>query len=115
MRGEVITDNLGDGRLIYRTPNWEDFVHVGCCEIRSYGAGNVQIARRLRAMLENLCRSLPEYRHAALIEERERLDLMLPALYPVASDLALARCADAQGLGGSSAMRTEYVSQPAVR
>jgi uncharacterized membrane protein len=109
LRGEVITDKLGNGRLIYRTPNWEDFVHVACCEIRSCGAGNVQIARRLRAMLENLCLSLPGHRHAALIEERDRLDLMLPALYPIASDLALARCADAQGLGGSSAMRTEYV------
>jgi len=109
LRGEVITDKLGDGRLIYRTPNWDDFVHVACCEIRSCGAGNVQIARRLRAMLENLCLSLPEHRHAALIDERDRLELMLPGLYPVASDLALARCADAQGLGGSSATRAEYL------
>jgi len=109
LHGEVITDKLGDGLLIYRTPNWEDFVHVACCEIRSYGAGNVQIARRLRAMLENLCLSLPAHRHAALVDERERLELMLPGLYPVASDLALARCADAQGLGGSSATRPAYI------
>src|SRR3982751_112985 len=106
--GEVITDTLGDGRLIYRTPNWEDFVHVACCEIRSCGAGNVQIARRLRAMLENLCLSLPEHRHAALIDERDRLERILPALYPIESDLALARCADAQGLGGSSPARSRY-------
>ena len=50
--------------MIYRTPNWEDFVHVACHEIRACGAGNVQVARRMRAMLDNLVASLPPYRHA---------------------------------------------------
>ena len=53
-------------RVIFRTPNWEDFVHVACTEIRACGADNVQVARRLRAMLENLVQSLPPHRHAAL-------------------------------------------------
>ena len=34
--------------LILRTPNWEDFVHIACTEIRACGAGSVQIPRRLR-------------------------------------------------------------------
>ena len=64
LRGESILDETGRRRVIYRTPNWEDFVNVACTEIRSCGASNVQIARRLRAMLENLVASLPAHRHA---------------------------------------------------
>jgi uncharacterized membrane protein len=103
LRGEVILDETGRRRVIYRTPNWEDFVHLTCTEIRSCGAGNVQIARRLRAMFDNLIASLPPYRHQALEDERHRLDQMLESLYAVREDLALARIPDSQGLGGSSA------------
>ena len=39
---------------IFRTPNWEDFVHLAFSEIRFYGAEKMQIARRLRAMIVNL-------------------------------------------------------------
>ena len=91
--------------MIYRTPNWEDFVHVACTEIRTCGASNVQIARRLRAMFDNLVRTLPAHRHPALELERRRLDRMVEDLYRLPEDLALARIPDAQGLGGSSAMR----------
>jgi uncharacterized membrane protein len=105
LRGEVLADGLGQPRVIYRTPNWEDFVHLSCTEIRHCGANNVQVARRLRAMLENLIASLPPHRHLALKEERDRLDQSLTAIYPIPADLALARVADSQGLGGSSGAR----------
>ena len=100
-----MTDGLGQPRVIYRTPNWEDFVHISCTEIRSCGAGNVQIARRLRALLENLIASLPRHRRPALAEERARLDQALVALYPIPADLALASVPDSQGLGGSMGTR----------
>jgi uncharacterized membrane protein len=105
LRGEVITDGLGNPRVIYRTPNWEDFVHVSCNEIRACGAGNVQVARRLRALLENLIGTLPKHRHRALEDERARLDETIRAHYPIAADLALAMVPDTQGLGGSSGRR----------
>jgi len=88
--------------VIFRTPGWNDFVHLACCEIRFYGASNVQIARRLRAMLFNLGNTLPAERHAALRQELELLDAMLEKLYLLPADLALARIADSQGLGGST-------------
>jgi uncharacterized membrane protein len=106
LRGEVLSDGLGQARVIYRTPNWEDFVHLSCTEIRHCGAGNVQIARRLRAMLNNLIDSLPRHRRQALEDERGRLDTALESLYPLPADRALARIADTQGLGASSASRT---------
>jgi uncharacterized membrane protein len=101
LRGEIITDRWGRLRAIFRTPNWEDFVHVSCNEIRYCGANNLQVARRLRAMLDNLVASLPQHRHQALEEERGRLDRMIESLYPIPEDRALARVADSQGLGGS--------------
>ena len=102
LRGEVLTDGLGNPRVIYRTPNWEDFMHVSCTEIRACGANNVQVARRLRAMLVHLASAVPAHRHAAIEAELRKLDLSLPPLYPIPEDLALARIPDSQGLGGSS-------------
>jgi uncharacterized membrane protein len=105
LRSETIADRAGAPRVIFRTPNWEDYVYVSCTEIRACGASNVQIARRMRAMLDNLIATLPARRHAALEAERRRLDLAIAPLYPIDEDRELASVADVQGLGGSSASR----------
>lgn len=102
LRGETILDGSGEPRVICRTPDWEDYVNVSCTEIRACGAGNLQVARRLRAMLDDLIATLPARRHPALAEERRRLDLAIEPLYGIPGDLALAREPDSQGLGGSS-------------
>jgi uncharacterized membrane protein len=102
LHDDMVHDADGQPRLILRTPNWDDFVHVACCEIRACGANNVQIARRLRAMLENLIQSLPPSRHAALNQQLDLLDRTLPDHFRLAEDLALARVPDSQGLGGAS-------------
>ena len=59
---ERVRDAAGRLRLIYRTPGWEDFVKLAVTEIRHFGGESIQIARRLRAMLENLIQTLPEER-----------------------------------------------------
>jgi len=104
LRGEVIVDGSGRARVIFRTPNWEHYVQVACNEIRACGAGNFQVARRMRAMLENLRRTLPEHRHAALDTELGLLDWAIQTHFSRPEELALARTPDSQGLGGS--MRT---------
>jgi len=101
LSGEEINDKDGQLRVIFRTPNWEDFVHLTFTEIRHYGAGNIQIARRLRSMMEMLILSLPEHRHPALKEEFVLLDRTLEKHYVFPEDLALARVPDAQGIGSS--------------
>ena len=106
LHGEEIGDHTEPRRVIFRTPNWEDYVHVAFTEIRACGASNVQIARRLRAMLDNLVASLPKHRRVPLEDERQRLDRVLESLYALPEDLALARIADSQGLGGSSGAAT---------
>ena len=103
--GDEILDGSGQLRVIFQTPNWEDFVQLTFSEIRLYGAENFQIARRLRAMIENLAQSLPEYRHPALRTEMDLLDRALENLYNLPEDLALARVPDTQGLGGASDRR----------
>jgi uncharacterized membrane protein len=72
---------------------------LSCREIRLYGAENYQIARRMRAMLENLAATLPENRRPALLKELSLLDRALEALNLMPDDLALARTPDLQGLG----------------
>jgi uncharacterized membrane protein len=105
LRNENLPDGEGRLRVILRTPNWEDFVHLVFWEIRHYGAENMQVARRLRAMGENLIQSLPEHHHPALQQQLALLDRELEQLYLFSEDLALARIADAQGLGGASGIR----------
>jgi uncharacterized membrane protein len=102
LRTDQILDRAGKLRVIFRTPKWEDFVHLAFSEIRFYGAENIQIARRLRAMIVNLTDTLPAQRHAALRKELELLDRTIQKLYILPEDLKLASIPDLQGLGGSS-------------
>ena len=114
LRSERVLDDSGQVRVIFRTPGWEDFVHLACCEIRFYGTENIQIARRLRAMLTTLSDTLPAERRPALLKELDLLDRMAVALYKLPEDLALARIPDSQGLGGSMAPALPYPAPPEV-
>jgi len=102
LHDEQIMDDIGRLRVIFPTPNWDDFVQLAFREIRLYGAENFQIARRLRAMVDNLVATLPESRRPALRQELELLDRTIENLYILPEDMALARISDTQGLGGSS-------------
>jgi uncharacterized membrane protein len=101
LHDDAIFDSKAALRLIFATPDWEDFVQLTLSEIRLYGAANFQIARRVRAMIEDLVRTLPESRQTALRDELDVLDRMLESLHPLPEDLALAREPDLQGLGGA--------------
>ena len=107
LRGEVILDDGGQPRVIFRTPNWEDYVQVACSEIRACGANNLQVARRMRAMLLNLRSTLPEHRRPALDTELDLLDWAIQTHFSRPEELALARIPDSQGLGGSSGPRAD--------
>jgi uncharacterized membrane protein len=66
-------DDDGEVRLIERTLTWEGYVHLAFDEIRLAGAGSPPVARRLRAMLDDL-------RSIALPERRPPLDRQLELL-----------------------------------
>ncbi len=101
LRTDNITDESGKLRVIFRTPNWEDFVILACTELRRYGADSIQVARRLRTMIENLILTLSEDRHAALQAQVALLDHAIEGIYSLPEELALARATDSQGLGGT--------------
>jgi uncharacterized membrane protein len=97
------SDAKGRVRVVYRTPDWEDFVKLATTEIRQYGRDSIQIIRRLRAMLENLVETLPEWRRPALLRELSLVDAVAKRAFPDADDQALAQGSDLQGMGGSDA------------
>lgn len=98
---ERVLDRTGRVRLIYRTPNWEDFVALAATEIRHYGGASIQISRRMRAMLENLIRTLPEQRAEPLRHELKMLSLSAKSSFSEPEDRALTEIGDSQGLGGN--------------
>jgi uncharacterized membrane protein len=94
-------DAAGRLRLVYRTPDWEDFVLLAVTEIRQFGGESIQVARRLRAMLENLIQTLPEARSALLQQELAMLHRSAERFFPEPEDRALAEEGDLQGVGGT--------------
>jgi uncharacterized membrane protein len=102
---ERVRDAAGRLRLVYRTPDWEDFVRLAVTEIRQFGGASIQVARRLRAMLENLIQTLPEGRAALLRQELELLHRSAERLFPEPEDRALADVSDFQGVGGRQGRR----------
>lgn len=111
---ERVRDSSGRLRLMYRTPDWEDFVHLAVTEIRHFGGESIQVARRLRAMLENLIQTLPEERAELLRQELILLRRSAERFFLEPEDRALAEVSDFQGVGGTpgqSQVRRE--AQPA--
>ena len=103
----VVRDRTGRVRLVYRTPDWEDFVELAVTEIRQYGGDSVQVARRLLAMLENLLTFLPPTRKGALQTELTLLEESVALHFRNAEDRSRASQPDSQGVGGVSGSRTK--------
>jgi len=96
---ERVRDAAGRVRLVYRTPAWEDFVQLAVTEIRHFGGESIQVARRLRAMLENLIETLPDARAPLLRQELDLLHRSSERFFVDPEDRALAEVSDLQGVG----------------
>jgi len=88
-------------RLVYRTPDWEDFVELAVTEIRQFGESSIQVSRRLRAMLEDLIAALPAERRPPLQDELASLQRSCARAFHDPEDRLRAEQGDSQGLGGS--------------
>jgi uncharacterized membrane protein len=97
---ERVRDAAGHVRLIYRTPDWEDFVALAVTEIRHFGGASIQVARRLRAMLEDLIQTLPQERAVLLRQELKLVHRSVERFFAEPEDRALAEISDFQGMGG---------------
>ncbi len=94
-----VADADGVVRLVFPSMEWSGFVSLATDEIRIYGAGSLQVLRRLGNMLEDLLSVADEARSTPL---REQLDLLASAArreFADERDVRVAGLSDAQGLG----------------
>jgi uncharacterized membrane protein len=96
------TDRSGTIRLWYTTPRWDDYVLLAFSEIRSFGAGVMPVARRLRAVLFDLSALVQGPRRAVLDAQLELLDAAVARAYPDATEREQAMTPDRQGIGATS-------------
>jgi uncharacterized membrane protein len=96
----TVTDSHGAVRFVYPTPTWNDLVELALDEIRAFGAGQYQVARRLRALLDALIADVPEKRRPPLLEQGTLLDDAVSSKIPQ-SQRADALVSDRQGIGMS--------------
>ncbi len=109
---ERVRDATGRLRLVYRTPDWDDFVRLAVTEIRHFGGESIQVARRLRAMLDNLLQTLPEQRVPLLRQELNLVHRTTERLFAEPEDRVMADTSDLQGVGGKH--RNSEASEPAA-
>jgi len=93
----------GDGavRVTVPFPTWDDFLRLAFDEIRSYGAGSIQVMRRMKALIADLSSLVPEERRPALAYWKERLDRTVTTHFTDPVELEQASVEDRQGLGVS--------------
>ena len=91
-------DGEGVVRLTVPVMSWEAYVHLAFDEIRQAGASSPQVARRLRASLEDLRGYAPAERIPVLDEQIALLEEEVRRVVPEA-ELAFSLVPDRQGIG----------------
>jgi uncharacterized membrane protein len=92
-------DEAGEVRLVTSAMTWEDYVHLAFDEIRIAGSGSPQIARRLRAALQDLLAVAPPERKRPLQEQLDLLRSGIGGSMSEAVDRNNSSQADSSGLG----------------
>jgi uncharacterized membrane protein len=95
----VRSDEQGRLRLLLPRPDFASLVRLSLDEIRHYGAGSIQIMRRMRALLDDLLRTAPPVRRGVLVEQLRLLDVVLEKNFRDAAELRVASSPSAQGHG----------------
>ena len=95
----LIYDASEQPRVHVPGPTWESFVGLALDEIRLFGAGSIQVTRRLRALLVDLLAVAPPGRHAPVQQRLDALLISNERQFPDADDRRRANQADHQGLG----------------
>lgn len=99
---QVRADEEGRVRLVLPAPDWDSYVRLAVDEIRQYGAGSLQVMRRLRALLEDLLKVAPEERRAVLEAQRTLLDRATLRGFHTGEERRMAERPSMQGHGALS-------------
>jgi len=95
-----VADASGVPRVIVPMPTWEDYLTLAFDEIRQFGAGSIQVMRRMRSALVAVADSLVSAgRIDAVKQYLKHLDDAIELSAFDAEDRAMARREDRQGLG----------------
>jgi uncharacterized membrane protein len=92
-------DAHGAIRLVVPQLDWSGFIRLSFDEIRLAGAASPQVARRLRAGLEDLLSVVPADRHEPLHRQLRLLDAGVRRSFDNDDDAAAMSYPDAQGIG----------------
>lgn len=92
-------DDHGDIVLHLPRPGWADYVALAIDEIRQYGDGSIQIARRLRHLLLDVRSVAPPSRQAPLDRQLRLLDEGIARSFSTADDRIAAGRPSASGQG----------------
>jgi uncharacterized membrane protein len=101
-------DADGRLRLVERVLSWEGYVRLAFDELRLAGAGSPQVARRLRAALEDLMTLAPPERRPPLDRQLKLLDNGVRRAFSDDADVEAALVPDMQGIGSGP----DVMSQP---
>ena len=96
-----LRDGAGEVRVLYPTRSWEDFLSIGLDETRNFGASSQQVARRLRALLDDLRETAPACRQPAIEAQLSLLESSVRTTYSDPAERQIAATEDRQGLGTS--------------
>jgi uncharacterized membrane protein len=105
-------DAHGQVRLVERVMTWEGYVRLAFDEIRLVGAGSPQVARRLRAALEDLQTVAPVVRPPPLDPRLELRDAAVRRAYTDDADVAAALVPDMQGIGSGPDVMSQSPLSP---
>ena len=97
-------DAEGEVRLVVRSMSWEAYVHLAFDEIRMAGAGSPQVARRLKAALDDLRSIAPSDRVGVMDEQLELLAAATERAMADERDVELAQHPDREGIGAAIAV-----------
>lgn len=92
-------DEEGELRLVTRTLGWDGYVRLAFDELRLVGAAQPQVARRLKAALEDLKTVTPLERQPALDRQLDLLEELVGQRFDEEQDISASLIADQQGIG----------------
>ena len=95
----VHRDEKGNVRFVTHAMTWGDYVHLAFDEIRMAGAGSPQVARRLRAALEDLLTIAPQERKKPLQEQLDLLEADGKIPISETTDRLFSSLGDRRGIG----------------
>jgi len=94
-----LADASGDVRLLFPNPAWEELLDLSVTEIRRFGVGSPQVARRLRALFDDLLNHTPASRAPAINAQIARYESAVTREVPDPIEREYSMTADRLGIG----------------